>query len=90
MLPPSPGMVRSGGGARLWFPASPQLLQCAIFRPAESSAENQSWQGGVELPTPESTHISLTEGCLLSRGCDETPAKGTLRLEVDRTTEFRL
>lgn len=35
---PSPGMARPADGARRWFPASPQLLQCAIFGPAESGA----------------------------------------------------
>lgn len=58
---PHPGVAQSGGGASWWFPASLQLLQCAIFRPAElDTAEGQS-VGGVEDPRPESTHIFLTE-----------------------------
>lgn len=63
----SPGVARSGGGARWCFPVSLQLLQCAIFRPAESGAEGGSWRGSVEPPTPESTHISVAaEGSVFS------------------------
>ena len=47
---PSPGVARPAGGARRWFPASPQLLQCAIFSPAESGAGGESWQGVAPPP----------------------------------------
>lgn len=91
VLPPSRGVARSWGRARWRFPASLQLLQCAIFRPAESGAGGESWQG-VQPPN-QSTHISLTDGGgvrLLSRGCGETPGRGNAAAEVDVTPELRL
>lgn len=53
VLPPSLRVVRSGGDAQCWFSALLQLLQCAIFRRAQSGRGGASWQG-MSSPPQES------------------------------------
>jgi hypothetical protein len=64
-----------------------------IFRRAESGGEGESWPGGVELSTPESTHIFLTKG-VASPSPLRTLRRVTRRedaaAEVDGTAELRL
>lgn len=90
---PLPGMAQFGGGGRWWFSASPQLLQCAIFRRAESGGEGESWPGGVELSTPESTHIFLTKGVASPsplRTLRRVTRQEDAAAEVDGTAGLRL
>lgn len=83
------GMVRSGGCGRRWFPASLQLLQCAISRTAESGAGVKVGKEGRAPHTRVNSHFSAgVRAGLLFGCCGETPGEGSPAAEVDGTAEL--
>lgn len=80
------GMVRSGGCGQRWCPASLKLLQCAIFRTAESGAGVKVGKEGRAAHTRVNSHFSDRVRAGLLFGCrGETPGEGKAAAGVART-----